>query len=310
LAGVLLAVRAKALPRGQASMTGIVRGMWAQNAQLSLIAFLRLTFEPVTKLLISATAGLAIVAAFDLALRISTQLRIFMQALVQPLLLLGARSKEPLDVEAMAQFERMDGLLDKIGRSMVKIQVAAGPVLSLVGFGVINRNFLIFSAILAIANQLNTVGLVGYYYQLSSGSMAPLVRIQAAMALLNVSLASMAAWMSSAAGVVISYAAAIAYGGLASASLIPRRDPQSHRPSYLVRRIASVLLKKIPSTWVAFALVSPIILMAWSSEWTTIVVCGLSAALSLAFVIGLGRNLQAKSQISQENQTKGKIYAQ
>ena len=250
---VFLVIACRKTATCRSRLMSIIRAMWTQNLQLSFIAVLRLTFEPMTKLLLSTTTGLAGIASFDLALRISTQLRVFLQALVQPLLILGARSDSEMDVESKQKFEAMRRHLAWTNSYLLEIQLVAAPLLSWVGFGSLNKSFVIFLAILAFANQINTLGLVGYYYQISSGSMRPLARLQSVMALINLVVGGGACLTGSSIAVVAVYGIAMAYGGLASAALMEGT----------VRGIASMLgsfFRELPLIRVAVWLTVPLLL--------------------------------------------------
>lgn len=190
------------------------RLLWRQNAQLMSVATFRLTFEPATKLFLSLTGGLAIIAAFELALRVSTQVRVLVQAGAQPLLFLGARRDFEASPEVLRKFLKADDFIRHLVVFLTAIQLVSAAGLSLVGLGYVDSNFLIFFGILAIANSANASGMAGYYLQLSSGDLRPLVKIHFVMAVINM-IGGSAALLVSSTAVVAAYAMTLTYGGIA-----------------------------------------------------------------------------------------------
>ena len=100
--------------------------LWRENLHLSGIAVIRLSFEPVTKFLLSLFAPLAVIAQFELALRVTTQIRTIIQSAMQPLLVLGAR---PADVSGSTgiegKFIRNDRAISYLSTGMLISQLLA-----------------------------------------------------------------------------------------------------------------------------------------------------------------------------------------
>jgi len=208
-------------PRGE-RVGHISRHLWRENAQLSGVAALRLTFEPLTKFLLSRVTTLAGVAAFELALRVTTQIRVLLQSSAQPLLLMGARKTAAPTAEVAASFSRARGILYVVVKSALWVQIAATTVLSYVGLGRLDPHFEIFYVVLVVANAINSLGLTGYFLQLSSGILVPLLRVHAVMAIMNLTLGVIAAALLGQYGVVCAYAITMSYGGLALAAMHAR----------------------------------------------------------------------------------------
>jgi hypothetical protein len=194
--------------------------LWRENLQLSGIAVIRLSFEPVTKLLLSVFAPLVVIAQFELALRVTTQLRIVIQSALQPLLVVGARMRERPHGEVLAVFLKNDRVLSSLSLGGLFAQILAAPAIQWLGLGFHSPSFIMFFAMLAAGNAVNTIGLSGYYWQLTSGSLAPLVRVQSAMAVWNISVGAVGLILDSAVIVVAAYCGAFALGGLVSRSFL------------------------------------------------------------------------------------------
>ncbi len=186
----------------------------SDSVHLTSIGVLRLTFEPITKLLLASVGSLGAVAAFELALRVSTQARISFQAGVQPLLVQAARRERELSAEMAHAFEHGQRALAKIcALALVGLACGAAGV-SLVGMGHVDGTFLLFFGILAGANMVNSAGLLGYLFQLSAGRLWPLVKIHLLMAGLNLVAGTVGAVVLNEVGVVAAYAGTIAVGGV------------------------------------------------------------------------------------------------
>lgn len=209
-----------------------VQSMWRENLQLSLASLIRLSFEPATKFMLSLFAPLAVIANFELALRVTTQVRVVFQSALQPLLAIGARDGDNCDGELRTVFLRNDSILAPLSIGAMVAQVLGSSAVQLIGLGSRDYTFVVFFALLAVGNALNTMGLSGYYWQLTSGSLSPLVRVQFIMAVLNVMIGALAVATHSAAWVVAGYSAAFAYGGLVSRSFL--------RSIWSVRSVVSI----------------------------------------------------------------------
>lgn len=196
------------------------RVLWRENLHLSGIALIRLSFEPATKFILSLTTTLNIIAQFELALRVTTQLRILIQSGLQPLVALGARGGRGGEAAVRRTFAQNDRLLFQLSLGSVIAQVLAAPAIQWLGLGTHNASFNLFLGVLAAGNALNIIGLSGYYWQLTSGSLRPLVGVQAAMAGINLGVGLVGCALGSALLVVSAYAAAFAYGGLVSRSYL------------------------------------------------------------------------------------------
>jgi O-antigen/teichoic acid export membrane protein len=223
---VLATIRVSQLVRSQPSiqLSAIrqhIRELWHENFNLSGIALIRLSFEPATKFLLSLFAPLIVIAQFELALRVTTQIRIVIQSALQPLLVLGARAREDAHASMREIFLRNDRVLVSLSLGGLVAQVLAAPAIQWLGMGFHDRIFTVFFVYLAAGNALNTLGLSGYYWQLTSGSLFPLVRVQVLMAAANIGLGLVGFVLESAAIVVAAYSAAFAFGGLASRSFLP-----------------------------------------------------------------------------------------
>ncbi|WP_143051396.1 lipopolysaccharide biosynthesis protein [Rhodococcus koreensis] len=253
--------------------------MWRENAKLGAISLCRLSFEPVTKLLLAITGTLAAVAAFELALRVSTQVRVLVQSALQPLLVAGSRRQGAVSsADTDSLFEKSGWIVIRLSAHMLEIQLIAAPAVCFLGLGYFDTNFLIFFLILIVGNALNSSGQVGYFYQLSSGVMDPLVKIHGYMAIVNVGLGLIGSWLLGAIGAVVAYGFAFAVGGLSCLGFLPARRGS---PGYLRHLAAAAGLAGLVRLLFSGVLAFGVLMVAdHMNPW--VVVCGCLGLCALA----------------------------
>lgn len=193
----------------------IVRELWRSNLQVSAMAVTRMTFEPLTKLVVASSGNLSAVAYVDLALKLTTQARIVIQAAVQPLLAFGARGICDNHDEIIKTFERAQMLVVKSNLLLMSCQFLAAGFVSYIALGEMSALFIMTYIMLVVGNGLNSLGVVGYYYVVSAGKMGEVVSIHVQMMLTNVAAGLLGGWLLGAQAAVAAYAFSFAYGGVA-----------------------------------------------------------------------------------------------
>lgn len=231
----------------------VISSIWRENMSMSAVGLLRLSFEPMAKVLIAHGGSLPAVATFELALRITTQFRVVFQGVAQPLLYAGSRKTLDMSHTTRQLFERSQNLIALAACRLSEPQLLLLPLISLAAFGSLRLDFAVYFTLLLVANAFNMLGIVGYYYQLSSGALGPLVRIQAKMAVMNVVLGVALTAALGALGSVIAYALTFAYGGLASLRLMPGHQHQII-PPILAYWSPITILRLVGLVVVAFAI--------------------------------------------------------
>lgn len=197
----------------------IIQEIWKATLAFSIMGVLRLTFEPVTKLLMSTGDSLPALASFDLALRISTNARGLIQSAIQPLLYVGSRKVNVLEGHVKHLYSVSNIRTYRLSILFAAGQLACAPILSELGFGTADNGFIVFICCLICANTLNTFGIVGYYFQVSSGVMYPLVVIHFMMLVINIGVGILGRIFFGPIGIVFGYCLTFAFGGLASLKL-------------------------------------------------------------------------------------------
>ena len=193
----------------------IVGSLFKESMRTSGMVLVRTGFEPLTKALIGAFGTLAAVAAFDLALRVTTQARVLIQSATQPLLYLGARQQAPIDDNMRGIFSHAFRLVLRANCVGMAGLIIAAPTVVRFAFGERNADAILFIIILTLGNLINSLGVVGYYLEASSGRMASLFRIHLLMLVINACGGLILAIGADAVGSTLSYALCFAYGGVA-----------------------------------------------------------------------------------------------
>jgi O-antigen/teichoic acid export membrane protein len=238
--GLVLMSRLKATGPQSVTVRQVVRALWAEHATFSMISVIRLCFEPWTKFLVGVTGGLATAAFFDLALRLTTQVRIGVQAATQPLLSACAREASSAIDKFHNNFATAQRLTFWFNAVSIAAQVAAAAFISYLGLGEVNDEFIAFYCVLAPANAINSMGVVGYYYDVSGGNSRRVFLNQVKMMIVNVILGGLGALAFGAMGAVIGYAISLIYGGVALAESWMRVAHDSWRTVLTRERVAMV----------------------------------------------------------------------
>lgn len=195
----------------------IIAVLWRENLKISGMALVRLTFEPWTKFLVATTAGLSVVAALDLALRVTTLTRVALQSATQPLLTMGARSPDSTTDHFLPQYARAHLIVVRVNIYLACIMAAAGPLVAFLGFGAIPHEFLAFYVLLVVANSVNSVGIVGYYFDVSAGRVDRILQIHLAMMGINLIAGAFLGFAFGGVAAVAAYTVSFIYGGIALA---------------------------------------------------------------------------------------------
>ena len=230
---LLLNFRQSAIP--MSNVLSVARASWKVSVGMIYIGVLRLIFEPTSKILIGEFGGLHAVAVFDLANRVTAQIRMLLSSASQSLLPLLARH-ESADVQSSrSTLLDWSSLLERWAWYAFGLEILSAPLLSHLAFGEWNANFGIYFLSMGLANTLNAFGLTAYYSEVARGYLGSLVRIHIIMAILNVFFGALLGVVIGAYGVVIASAVSIAYGGLACLRLSQVESTRSIRSFFSLR---------------------------------------------------------------------------
>lgn len=188
-----------------------------KSKSLSATGVLRAGFEPLTKFAISMVVGLNGVAAFDIALKITTQIRAVVQGGMQSLLPMLSKSVISENLFSRAQdFEegrRRVAKLSKMAAYIFFVLAISSPLHGkyLIGGDVVE--YVSYFCILSVGSLINLMGLLGYYLDMAKGGRG-VVMITYVMFVTNVGLIGLGSYFSSGEMVATSYAATFIVGGI------------------------------------------------------------------------------------------------
>jgi O-antigen/teichoic acid export membrane protein len=187
-----------------------------------LLSICQLLMDPICKILIGRFSTLETVAVFDLANKVTSQARIIYQAIAQSILPLVSREQVGLDADLHAKLLRRNKFISRCSFYTMGVVVLLSGHLAIFTLGHVQEDFIADVIILALANALNTVGLIGYYIEVGSGHLRRLLGVFTGMATGNVILSVGLGLVMGAPGIVLGYGCALAVAGLACArALIP-----------------------------------------------------------------------------------------
>lgn len=210
--GIILACRFR-LATTWAPYVATVKESFQFISKSIVLGAARTGFEPVSKMLIGYFGGLAAVALFDLAVRVSSQLRQLVNSPLQPIAVLTARSTAALDKAHQGVIERWMLICLVAGFAAAMVQIASAPLVSALVLGRLEPDFVTMSIIFAVSFFINFAGTVAYYVVMASGRLRALIIVHLVMAALNILLGAALGWLWGALGVTLAWGVTLAIGG-------------------------------------------------------------------------------------------------
>lgn len=263
---------------GDATVRDIMSRLWRQSVTLSLTAIVRLGFEPWTKFMVGTLGGLALASYFDFALRVTTQIRVAVQAGTQPLLAFGAREEGAGIDRTRESFQSAQALVVKANVFLLGVQVTGTALVASFGFGYIPAAFAPIFVLLTAGSSLNSLGVVGYYHDVTEAKLGRIFRVQLGMLVITILTGCLFALAWGAIGFVLGYALAFAFGGFALARSWLNASGEGWlellKPE--ATQIAASFLAAFAAVWS---------LRTSDPRTATIVSLGIVSALTLLFVI-------------------------
>ncbi len=140
------------------------------NAQLASVSITLLS-EPITKAFISATGGLGVVAYYDMATRIISQLRSVVLSAFQAMVPMVSHIQEHDASQLKTLYVRSSRSMADVAIPMFVAVAALAPLISQVWIGRIESVFVYSSAVLSIGWCLNTLIVPAYMMNLGTGDL-------------------------------------------------------------------------------------------------------------------------------------------
>jgi hypothetical protein len=266
------------VPEGEhiGSLGPLVRDAAKESLQLLGVTLARYGCEPITKLLLALVAPLGFVAVVDLAMKVTLQLRIVVQALAQPLLAYGAHRGELTD-QSRPYFVKVHQLVGALAPLTLVGVVVTTPVLSFVALGQVDVDFVLVTSLLAAANLVHALSLSGYFLMASGGRFAALFAAFAPATLANLVLGAMAVLVDQPYLVVAAYAVSYALSGWLIGRTWERSVPQGG--ATWVRAAVALCVRCVAATTMMVLLLS--------SRGTSVLLAAASVGLLVAVLLAL-----------------------
>ena len=180
------------------------------NFQIGSMA--QLFCEPATKLLMSKFGGLDLVAYYEMANRMVTQLRALVVSASQVMVPVISGIFEAAPERLASVYREYYSLLMFVALPLFSGLVAITPIVSEIWVGDYEKSFVIFSTILAIGWFLNTFNAPSYFSNMGTGHLNWNTTAHVVIAILNVILGAGLGSMFGGFGVALGFSVALAIG--------------------------------------------------------------------------------------------------
>jgi len=200
-----------------------LRKVWQFGLGVQAITLTQLLVEPLAKILMTRFGGLAATGLFELAYRVTTQLRAPLVAACQ-VMLPAVAATDPADRPALREINARAGArLRPISVMAFGALLVAWPLVSLFLVGHVDRFLVGVGVVLTLAWFVNTLSAPAYFTLLGQGNASWNLLGHLLTAVLTVVLCSLLGHLIGAAGVAGGYSIAVAAGSMVAIVACRRR---------------------------------------------------------------------------------------
>lgn len=228
------------------------------GARLQISTLPMALFDPLCRLLIGRSAGLELLAIYELASKFAASARLFLQAYANPVLPELARLLVEDDTAARSRYSAVQTTISSLGLLVPIGQILALPMVSFMLLGTIDPTFILVSAVLSLAWGGTCIGLVPMLYARAAGRLRHAMLGQWLLLLLGALLVPLAGllrdelWMLVAPGLAILIGHLVTFAGeVRYFRLHPFGDSEAYRVWGLV-----IALSFITSAIIALSLMA------------------------------------------------------
>lgn len=273
----ILFLAARKLPRtaDEASVVALLRELYGSTMQNLGMVLARMALGPVARFYLALVGSLSVQAWFELALRVTNQLRSLVSASLQPLLYFGAS-----DQQGMARrFEKPRAFTMRVSALLCLGLACTSPLISAAVLGRVEPAFIVFVLIMGLGAAIYIGGLPGYFAMLARGEFGTLQKIYLLVAVLNALLGGLGVLLGGGPTLVVAaLSTAHAVTGIALVRYYARvtgKSPWSHVDRLWPAGLAAIVVggalavaasRFAPTTVLALAAASCLLLLApaWS----------------------------------------------
>lgn len=168
--------------------------LFGYGVHLQAISLTTLFFEPATKFILSKYCGLAFTGYFEMANKLTGQIRNLINASLQPIVPVVASLYKGMVPDADAIKEKYItsiGHVFQISMLLISLMLIMAPVVSFVWIGNYNQTFIHILAVLAVGSWFNMLTLPAYFINFGTGELKFNVVQEIIHVVLNISLLTM-----------------------------------------------------------------------------------------------------------------------
>ncbi len=285
--------------RRSSGLAWLVRTSTAYVLQGIWLGATRAGFEPLCKLAIVQAGGYGAVAVFDLANRVSAQIRAMLMSGVQPLGAMSVERTTGFTEDARAHLMRAWNVAFRLAAYLAAGQLCAGPLLSILALHLVEPSFVVYNTIFALAAWVNALGLIGVQAETGSARLAPLLRIHIEMLILNTVTSVGAAIGNLAVLVPLGWGIALAWGGtrvflrMLARFSVPLREARRITGAGFLEGAGVLLIAALP-TMVTTAMLGENVVLIAVVQLATGAVLGVSMLYRCKRLLSHERALQAR----------------
>lgn len=182
------------------------------GVNFQIIAFMRMLYDPVTKALMSKFGGLSMVGYYEMASKMVQKLRSLIVSANRVLVPAIADLQEKIPSKIRNVYIYNYRLLFYLSLPIFSAIIVFTPVISKIWIGHYEKNFMIFSILLAIGWFLNTLNVPAYFSYLGIGKLKYNVLSHIVLGVLNASLGFVLGYFYGGIGVVLGWVISLSIG--------------------------------------------------------------------------------------------------
>lgn len=192
----------------------IFREIISYGLKLQVLSFMQMSFEPVTKALLSKFGGLAMVGYYEMASRLVSQFRSIIVNANQVVIPVIASAKETNTSYIKNLYYKSFAIILFLNTIITTVVILSAPIISKLWIGSFEPVFIFAVVINSLAVFINICSNPAYFSYMGEGKLNPLILSYFFITFLNVSLAFILGYFFGGYGVIVAWNLAFMLGSL------------------------------------------------------------------------------------------------
>jgi O-antigen/teichoic acid export membrane protein len=183
--------------------------------KFQIVSICQLSYEPMTKILLSKFGGLALLGHYEMATRLVNQVRALLvnaNQVIIPVVAETAKIKTKENLQGL--YRKMNKILVLFALPVFSLLLVSTPLISLVWIGSFNIDFVFSMVVLTFFTLINVLSCPAYFSCLAEGNLTILVYAHFGMALLNLAVGCLFGIFLSGYGVILAWGGALLMGSI------------------------------------------------------------------------------------------------